>query len=572
MEVSNKSPRRLAFVIFLIALSLRLAAIDHGLPGLYVPDSHSVRNALGMLKDKNPVPRSNQYSSYPYLYSYICIPAFAADYAVARATGRAKSAAEYQQWATAHLERFHYIARIISAFAGALAAAAAVCAGFYFAGRRAGMFAGLLVSTSPMFLLLSTHERPWSLVLAFSTISISGALLYFKTGKLTTLFWSGLAAGAAGGCHQIGLAAAAIPIAAAWFRDRGFTVTSLVPSVRAAFVGGVGIVIMFLAGNPYLIRYGLSGGVPTALTKEMTDVSLGGQGFKFDFNAQYTVEALVGILSMEGIVCILAIAGAWIYRKERAAWILLALAVPIVLIFIPYKGTHARYFMIAFPAAWILAGAALDAIARRMGIWPAAAILAIPVILSIRLDQLLLRDDSRNVALAQIQQIIPAHAKVALEPYGPAIAADTASLERLAALNPLALTQRERMALDRRSSGGFDILPMERVCGDATANRYQLVSALGEQYFPGVKNIPELLDRANLDYVVRVERFPQSPRKDPFAAWVEKKGEIAGDWSPAPGRTPAECLLPFEPRLGAYALFTVERPGPRIRLYKIRKS
>ena len=54
-------------LLFALPLALRGASLDHGLPRGYVPDAHIVRNALGMARDKNPVPRAGEYSTYPNL-------------------------------------------------------------------------------------------------------------------------------------------------------------------------------------------------------------------------------------------------------------------------------------------------------------------------------------------------------------------------------------------------------------------------------------------------------------------------------------------------------------------------
>lgn len=553
---------------------LRLLPIGHGLPGLYVPDTHSVRNALGMLKDKNPAPRANQYSSYPYLYSYLCIPLFAGDYAAARATGRAHSAAEYQQWAGAHLERFHYLARWISAFAGAAAAAAAVYLGAMLAGRRAGLFAGLFAATGPMFLLLSTHERPWSCVLLFETLAALYAVKAVRDSKMNYFILSASSAGAAVACHQVGAAAFALPCAAAWFAFPGFggdAMRRMFSCIGAAFAA---FIVLFLIGNPYYI---IKGGVETTKLTEITDFSVGGQGLKFKFSLDHTGEAISGILGLEGIVCILGIVGAFYAysKRDRAGFILLAFSAPLVLFFIPYHGTHARYFMIAFPAAWAFAGLALDRLSARSSVLLPIVAIGIPLIFTFRLDQLLLRDDTRNLAIAELEHRIPEHARVAVEPYGPELRADVESLKRFAAafadgkVDPL--TRRERLVLDRNEPGGFDLLPLERYIFDAAPGQYTDILPAAKKLYSNAGGVPEFLREARPEYAVRVDRFPGEPRDDAFVRWLQKNGEMMFEISPSAGGAPLEALLPFEPRLGAWSLWMVNRPGPRIQLYQIKR-
>ena len=72
-------------VLFLLPLFLRLRPIDHGQPRNYVPDTHVVRAALGMARDKHPVPPVNRYSSYPNLVPYMLLPLYAAHFALGAA-------------------------------------------------------------------------------------------------------------------------------------------------------------------------------------------------------------------------------------------------------------------------------------------------------------------------------------------------------------------------------------------------------------------------------------------------------------------------------------------------------
>ena len=76
-----------AVLLVAVALLVRLAPLDHGMPRSYVPDTHVVRNAMGMLRDRNPVPEAGRYSTYPYLVPYLLLPVYATEYAVGRATG-----------------------------------------------------------------------------------------------------------------------------------------------------------------------------------------------------------------------------------------------------------------------------------------------------------------------------------------------------------------------------------------------------------------------------------------------------------------------------------------------------
>lgn len=580
---ARRAGLRACLVVFFIAFILRLVPVGHGLPGLYVPDTHSVRNALFMLKDRDLVPRSNQYSSYPYLYSYFCLPVFVADYTVARVDGRAASSGEYQQWAAAHLDHYHFLARIVAAIGGAAAAAAACAGGGWLAGRLAGWFAGFLAAASPLVYLLSVHERPWSFELAFGTLSAAAAVRFMDTKSLRLLFISGLGAGAAAGCHQTGIFMTAIPLAAAWFATPGIAFGSIVAFVRSAVVflrsatvAVFGVILTFLAGNPYYLVHGRSGAAKSSLD-ELTDMNVGGQGLKFKFDAQFLGESLTGILTIEGIVVLLGFAGMvlWI-RSDRRVRALAAFAIPVFIFFLFYTGTHARYYLIVFPALWIIGGALLSRLFTNHSRVAALALLAVPLLATLRIGQLLIQTDTRNIAAEQIMEIIPAGSVVAVEPYGPAVTPSVASLQKLAAAfatdsqpsDPL--TRRERLVLERNLPGGFDVMPLERYFQDAAPGGYRQCSKTAVRLFPGVNDVNSLFAAAGVQFVVSAERFPGAVRKDPLARWFADNADCVGVVEPGGAET-LEALLPFEPRLGFYSLMVVDRPGPRVKIYKLRK-
>ena len=87
-------------LILLVSLALRLGPIDHGMPANHVPDTHVVRSALGMAKDKHPVPPVGKYSTYPNLIPYMLLPVYGTQFAVGRVTGAWGGAEEFKQHAS----------------------------------------------------------------------------------------------------------------------------------------------------------------------------------------------------------------------------------------------------------------------------------------------------------------------------------------------------------------------------------------------------------------------------------------------------------------------------------------
>jgi hypothetical protein len=99
LSTPHEPSRRLRWLpvllLFVLPLLVRGAALEHGSPRGYVPDTHIVRSALGMAKDRNPVPPVGKYSVYPNLLPYLLLPLYAGDFAIGRVTGRWGGQAEF---------------------------------------------------------------------------------------------------------------------------------------------------------------------------------------------------------------------------------------------------------------------------------------------------------------------------------------------------------------------------------------------------------------------------------------------------------------------------------------------
>ena len=148
-------------VIWLVALGLRLWPIDHGMPANYIPDTHLVRSALGMAKDKNLVPEVGQYSTYPNLLAYSLLPVYAVEYAAGRATGQWGGAAEFGNYALEHPEVVHLPARIWFAFLASLLPLVAFGAARAMNLTVGAWVAAWLAATGLLGVHFSTQERPW---------------------------------------------------------------------------------------------------------------------------------------------------------------------------------------------------------------------------------------------------------------------------------------------------------------------------------------------------------------------------------------------------------------------------
>lgn len=153
-------PRPAALLLVALALLLRLAPIDHGMPRTYVPDTHMVRNALGMLKDKDLAPPVNRYSSYPYLVPYLLMPVYGAEYVAGRALGAWDGAQEFGDAVATDARLTAMPARALMALCGALTALALLCAALRAELGAGAWAAAWLCATCLLNVQFSTQERP----------------------------------------------------------------------------------------------------------------------------------------------------------------------------------------------------------------------------------------------------------------------------------------------------------------------------------------------------------------------------------------------------------------------------
>src|SRR4030095_13142712 len=128
-------------------------------------------------------------------------------------------------------------------------------------------------------------------------------------------------------------------------------------------------------------------------------------------------------------------------------------------------------------------------------------------------------------------------------------------------------------SLEREEPGGLDVLPLERIAANAAPGGYGELSSAGKKLYPSARDLVDVMRQAGIEFVVRVDRFPARPRTDPLARLVEERGELVFEAAPqAPGRAePSEALLPVEPRTGALALASVDRPRARGRVSRLQR-
>lgn len=575
----NRLPHKLAALALLVLLPLFLRAwpIDHGGAKNYVPDTHIVRAALGMAKDKDLVPPVGKYSHYPNLLPYMLLPAYAAQYAL----GPWQDAREFGNHLLDHPEDARIVARWLIALFGALTPLVAFRAARAMGLERGAWIAAWLVATGLLHVHFSVQERPWVPMTFFLVLAAWPAALYTRDPRARWLVLSGVAAGLSFACHQSGLPAIAIP-AIAWLastlRWSGRSLATRLghgfACVAACVVAGV------LLGHPYFLRYG----IPTRDQVIMGDavdeeggLSLGGVSVIFDVRLESLARLSRAFVGYDLAVVVLGVCGLWFALRRASTRPVALFALGWSAFFLTNRSDHVRYLLpvaalLVFPAG--LVGERL--LRSRVGTIALVLLLAFPLVQAVRFDHVLARTDTRAL-MAQALRALPDGAVVALDRYGPDVELDRASLHRLDRLRtslgqPLyAREDRRRLALDRGEipavDAGINAVRVEEVLAFDERARTMAVRAELRSLGADPKSALQAL---GVTHFLLVDRRPGDERGPLTASIVAGASrELVVD--PSSGaRTTAEAFLPTEMDFPLTGLWSVQGPGPWMALYRLR--
>jgi hypothetical protein len=584
-----RAPRWAALVVLLLLpLALRLAPIRHGLPATsYVPDTHVVRGALGMAKEKTLVPPSGAYTSYPYLLPYLLLPVYGAEYAVGRATGAWSGTGEFGMRLLEEPGRAHLPARILVALFGALTPFAMFRLARACGLRTGAWVAAWLVGTGLLHVHFSVQERPWVPMTFFAVLAAWGAAAHVG-GRRRALLGAWIAAALAFATHQGGLFALGIP-GLAWLlgpaegglfapRRLGTLAVGLAAFAAVALVVGHPYYLVHGAAEPHAIAGGVEG-----------TVQVGGQGFVYRFRLASVVRMAKAFAAYDPALLLLGVGGLGFALARRAAAPATVFALVWGAVFLTNYNDHVRYLL---PFVVLLAPAAGFAAER---LWTARApalrgalvvLLAVPLVQAARLAQVLARPDTRAEALARLAALAAAEpgARVAIDVYGPDAPLDLASLERLAGWRDLYAREEHRRAMlaagaPQPGGDGLDAVrvedlfefqdrlhasrvkpALERLGDDPNA----IFAALGVTHVllvdrdPGDGVAPFLVDPT--PPVGAAEKMPLL-RVEPAPEWVVSPARAGG--------VPREARLPTELELPLVSLWQVDRPGPCLALHRL---
>jgi len=567
-------------VLFLLPLAIRLYPIRHGFPRNYVPDTHVVRAALSMARDRDLAPRAGEQSIYPYLMPYVLLPCYAGQYAIGKAAGAWKDAREYGEHLLDEPEDAAIVARILVALFGALTPLV-VFRTARAAGLRSGAWiAAGLAATSLLHVQLSTHERPWVPMTFFMALAAWPAARYVRDGLGARLVLSAASAGLAAACHQGGLAALAIP-GLAWllgplaWRSRDLARRAGQGLLAVVVFGATALVL----GYPHLLLHGIHPEkvIGAEAIAEEGGMNFGGTTLVLDVRWESFPRLAVALFGYDPAIVVLGLVGlafALARRELRAPSIFL---VAWSAFFMTNRSDHVRYLLPALVfLCWPAGVIAEELLERKWGTAFLALALLLPTVQCLRLACLLARPDTRAEAETALAALGPG-ARVAIDRYGPDVDLDRASLVRLERLRTSVgepLRARESRRKRRFEEGalpperaGIDAVHLEELLEfDERARTLDVksgLSALGSD--PGA-----VLRALGVTHLLLVERRPGSRAGSPLAALTAGASAVRV-FDPSAGRmrTAREAFLPTEMDFPLTALWQVERPGPWMALYAL---
>lgn len=226
-------------VIVAVGFAMRYEGIESGLPQSYIPDEYEyVHSYLQMIKrgDMNP-----RWWHHPSVQPYVNVATYLAVFYLEAPTGRWKSVHQMQVEDMLFWGRFG---------AGVVPGTLAILAVFLLARRifdaRIGLVASALFAVMPGVVEVSQYNKPDSLLVLFSAVSVLVTLLYLDRGGRVLALAAGMVVGFTVAV-KYNAALLLIPLLIAVSFRRGLG-TLAAPDL---YLGLLGSVLGFVVGCPY---------------------------------------------------------------------------------------------------------------------------------------------------------------------------------------------------------------------------------------------------------------------------------------------------------------------------------
>jgi hypothetical protein len=560
-------------LLFVFSFGLRIHGVGHGLPRNYVPDTHIVRSALGMAKDKNVVPPVGKYSTYPNLLPYCLLPLYGAHFGLGRLKGDWGSTQEYADYIQANPAPVHRIARWLTVLFGALTPLAILLAARAMGLGKGAWFAAWFAATGLMNVHFSVQERPWVPMVFFAALAAWPAALYVREPRNRRLLLCGVCAGLAASCHQSGLLVLGLPGLAWLVSPLGWSAAQLVQRLKqGVFCVLAFFLVALLLGYPSYLVHGIPSSAQT-IGGDQADASVGGQSINFARQWSTFPHLARGFFGYGPVLSLFALAGLLPFLRRRAALPAGLFALGWGAFFMTHSNDHIRYTLPLAALACFPAGLFVEQLSRRgRAVLAGAALLSLlPLVQSLRLGTLLSRADTRVEGEAWLAQL-PEGARVLIDRYGPVVEQDRDSLELLLGLRQASgssLYNREAKRLQGLLagdlSGGIDaVYASDLMEIDELAGTIGLRSGLEELCGAHPEDAVTAL---GVTHMLLVNRY-RSGLEGNLLRGLGATGVAFRSLSPASAGD-VEVRLPMELEFALTSLWKVERPGPWLGLYEL---
>jgi hypothetical protein len=538
--------REIAFVLVVVgvALALRAWGIGFGLPHTYHPDEHQyVETALRVLGgDLNPGRFNN-----PSLYKYTLAVADAPWLAVGRASGAYPSVAAFAEHALADPTAPYLLGRFVTALIGALTVALVYVLGRESYSRRAGAVGALLLAGT----FLHARDAHFAVSDVPATALVTASLLFsvrvVRDGRRRDYVLAGLLAGLAAATKYSG-GVVLVSLLAAHFLSDSTRALSWRRRLldRRLIAAALVCVAGFLIAVPYAVLDWPAFFEDISLLVERGQTGFKGLQLAPDVGWIFYAKSLWW--GMGPPLLIASIAGVLLALVRHRRVDIVLVIFPIVLYV--WMGRQllmfARFMLPAVPVLVLLAAEALVWLTDRLPgpdrvrdaalAGAIAVLLVIPVANTLRFDWLLAQPDTRDVAQEWIEANVPEGAKVLVHSNGPELAGG-----------------------DRPAPGAerqFDLTTM----GTTGLSKEPLQSYVDEGY--------EYLVLSSHSYDRRLLDAEKDAARHAFYEELGRKLELVTEFRPHAGDEGPPFI--FAQIYGpATDLWSLERPGPTIKVYRI---
>jgi hypothetical protein len=405
--------------VLAVALALRVWGVRSGLPWVYNVDEaqHFVPHAVAMLGGNlNP-----QYYGNPAAFSYLLAGLLELWFGGRGAVNHLYYSADSTQiWV---------LARLTSGVLGTLAVWLLYLAGARLFDRRTGLLAAAVMAVAflPVFYgKLALNDAP---TLAPVCLSLWGTVRILRDGRGRDYAIAGIGLGLAAATKYTGGIVVLPLIAAALSRARGPD-----GGWRVALwltLAGVVALAAFIAADPYSVIDFHSFWNALAHQSAESEGAGGKLGLTYGSGVFYYLWSITW--GVGWVPAIAALAGAAMLALRRQ-WAMVAVWLPVLLVFLAFMGLQGRYFgrwvMPIVPIICLLAAHAAVTAAERLRPWK-PRLRGVPVVLagialcaqglgySIHSGLVNSRVDTRNSTLAWLDAHVPAHTRIVVEPVVP---------------------------------------------------------------------------------------------------------------------------------------------------------